>query len=76
MPRNPLAEQHVLAMLAHLRGRTVAIAVVNGQEQAIPIGSGTCVRIGRRFLVATAAHVVEGERLALGVAIERTRRPK
>ena len=54
-----LAEQHSTAMAEHLYPRSVAIVIHDASDTPIEVGSGTCVRIGSRHLVATAAHVLD-----------------
>lgn len=45
------------ALIRHLEKRTVAIVSFDGDTPS-EIGSGTCIKIEGRYLVATAAHVI------------------
>ena len=56
--RDHLFEQQSEAMLKHVEDRAVAILTADEQGRYGGHGSGTCIRIGERFLIATAAHVV------------------
>jgi hypothetical protein len=54
-----LAEQHSSAMAEHLNHRSTAIVIHDASDAPISVGSGTCVRIADRHLIATAAHVLD-----------------
>lgn len=54
-----LAEYHALAMRDHVAPRSVALMFADPDDPKVPRlenGSGTCIEIGGRYLVATAAH--------------------
>jgi hypothetical protein len=75
-----LGEQWVLACIERVGPSSVSLFVTGSDGNPHDPGSGTLIRIGDRFLVATAAHVVRGEDLeAIGIGVfERPdwRRPR
>ncbi len=50
------------ALIRHFEQRAVAIVTWDTDSDAPPkaLGSGTCISVGDRYFVATAAHVLEG----------------
>lgn len=54
-----IAHHHNVALLRFMEARGVGIISRLGREDA-DLGSGTCIRIGGRHLIATAAHVIRG----------------
>lgn len=75
---NPCAEKilrgQTEALVRHLDERCVGLIGFQG-DTPVEIGSGTCVTIGGRFFVATAAHVIEDYANA-DIFIVHTRTPK
>ena len=63
-PRSPLAEQHSRAMMEHLIPRSAAVVLHEPDDTVSSLGSGSCITIGRRHFIATAAHVIRN--VALG----------
>jgi hypothetical protein len=51
-----LSEYHARAMMEHLGPRSVALILPNSNDRPDEVGSGTCVQISDRYLVATVAH--------------------
>jgi hypothetical protein len=75
MPRDPLAEQHTLAMLDHAADRSVALLFHDSAEEQLQgIGTGFCIEIAGTFLIATAAHLFRDTHLSQIVVVGSERR--